>query len=170
MKNTIRVRKDGATKPTALQTKIKLSPEFKLPADAPHAACLAIFNREDGAMFRIPVSEKEFDDIWRQSIKPGALPLKEFIASAIREKISRGENWEADQAFEAAALKAIGLIDLLFSKLIADDPDCYNAALVNYNAEKTQIIRGIQEFVIEVKNGLTAGLCEDSKKGSEVAS
>lgn len=71
------------------KTKINVPPEFNLPADAPNAACLAIFNREDGAMFRILISEKEFDDLWRQSIQPGALTLPEFIAAAIREKVER---------------------------------------------------------------------------------
>lgn len=168
MKNTIRIHKNTATKSASVQSKshrnakrfyINPGAEFELPPDATHAACIAIFNRENGAMFKVPLSEKEFGDAWRQSIKPGALPLHQFIAVSVRDRLAHTEKWKAQQNFETAARKALSLLDLLFSKLVANDPDCLNASLPDYNAEKTEIICGIQELLFEVKVDLTAGLC-----------
>lgn len=74
MKNTVRARKNGATKRTAsqgqtIEVKSKFGPEFDLPKDAPHHACLAIFSREEqGLVSKIPLSEEEFNGLWRMTV------------------------------------------------------------------------------------------------------
>lgn len=134
------------------KTKINVPPEFNLPADAPNAACLAIFNREDGAMFRIPISEKEFEEIWKWSIRPGALPLKDFIAAAICEKFERlkaSSKRECD--LEGTINKAMGLIDLLQSRLIEQAGASVFPALPGFDAATSSGICGIQSIANEVK-------------------
>lgn len=149
--------------------KVTVPKEFKLPANAPHAACLAIFNREDGAMFKIPLTEKENGDLWGNLVPPCAPASKLMIAEAIRKMMAEREHYEADQAFEEAARKAICLLDLLLSKQIAEADTKLDHRSPRYDEERAQTICGLQDLVIPVIKELTAGICGPSKTGTEVA-
>lgn len=143
------------------KTIIHLGAEFKLPADAPNAACLAIYNREDRGMFRVPLSENEFEEIWKWSIRPGALPLKDFIAAAICEKFERlkaSSKRECD--LEGTINKAVGLIDLLQSRLIEQAGDSVFPALPGFDAATSAGICGINAIANGVKEELLEGAKE----------
>lgn len=151
------------------KTKIRLAPEFKMPADATHAACVCIYNREERMPHtKIPLSEREFAALWRKSIQPGALPLGEFIAAAIREKSDSAERWQVENDFEESARKAVCLIDLLVSKAIADADTKTDPSSRRYDVRTSQLVSGLQDLAHEVTTGLVAGLCGTSKAGTEV--
>lgn len=83
-------------------TKNPVKPEFTIRAGDKDSSCLCIYNREEQLPSRkIPLGEDEFYELWRRSIKPGALPLPDFIAAAIREKVAR----EAAPRFDKVELE-----------------------------------------------------------------
>lgn len=139
MKNTIRVRKNGATKRTASQPQNPVSKfqakcrraaanpkgrrnfpnlaEFVIPDNDCHPSCLAIVCRESGhALKKIPLSESEFHTLLlRNSCRDGG---SEFVAAAIREKL---KDWPSEVRLETPIQNAVALLDLLMSKICDKD-------------------------------------------------
>ena len=150
--------------------KSRFGREFDLVDGQTGALCLCVFNREDQKPYdRATLTDEEFTEIWRRSIQPGALPLKDFIAAALREKMASAERFDAEMALESALMEAIGLIDILVSKLIADADSKMFPSLPGYDFETCQTICGLQKLSFRVRDGLLAGLRSDSKQGKAVA-
>lgn len=133
------------------KTMKQFGPEFKLPTDAPNACCLAIVNREDGKMGKIPLSEIEFEGIWKMSIRHGALPLEEFIAEAIREKVER-EAVSAGHsvdflALENAAAANSALMELLFDHMQLEGAAGQSSSFGGRSRESGTLLLGVSRLI-----------------------
>ena len=181
MKNTKRVRRKPAIKSANSQSEIidaidaqdaldlanaaaTHEAEFKLPEEiSAHAACICIYNRTEKLPSRkVPISEDEFNVIWRKSILPGAQPLDQFIAAAIREKLARSEA-SLKQRMAILELKDcvesyVGLTTILAEK--TEDRGLMSLA----NNTTVKLLRDLTAVSDAFKSGATASV------GSEVAS
>jgi hypothetical protein len=104
MKNTIRVRRNGATSPANSQRKTAAGTkaEFEMPKIDTHPSCLAIYDRlGKGLVSKIPLAETEFENLLITANTPDARGHKpgteNLVADAIREKLAR----DSSQAFDA---------------------------------------------------------------------
>lgn len=95
MKNTVRVHKHSATKGPEIQPQTApaqpqapIEDQFRLPQDAPHHACLVIFDREhQQPVTKVPLTEDEFHRFWAAALQESSLTKKypaEAFADAIR--------------------------------------------------------------------------------------
>jgi hypothetical protein len=175
MKNTIRVRKNSASKSTASQvqtaaTKPNLGPAFQLPNDASHACCLAVVNRDEQALAsKVPLSETEFAELWETGVKKlMRLPAKDtadmtpahYLARCLRQSLQlpalRNE-------LESAKMQNLALHHLISDAMSHQDREGsgygeeIKAGIVSLIHETTERIEKVYNTLDKIVSGEKAG-------------
>ena len=128
MKNTARVPVQPSATGAASQTETPVQPadntgakvpdSLNLPPDA-HPSCLAYYDRKDKvAVSHVPLSEEENIDVMVNAHKAG-LSNGEFVANAIRERLSRERCgfWDALSELEQTVYQSNALMQLLSDQM-----------------------------------------------------
>ena len=174
MKNTIRVRKNPSASRRGLQQKTgdksggavphggtKLAHEgFELPPDAPHHACLCIFDKDyQEPANKVPLTETEFAHLMQLGVS-GPVRSGDIIAAAVREKLSPNpEIIRALSENEHASMASNALLTLLVERQrYTGQRTDYQAALSLAVEPSTQIAEGLHQLSLAVQQRLTASM------------
>ena len=167
MKNTIRVRKNPSASRRGLQQKTgdksggaiphggtKPAHEgFELPPDAPHHACLCIFDRDyQEPANKVPLTETEFAHLMQLGVS-GPVRSGDIIAAAVREKLSPNpEIIRALSENEHASMASNALLTLLVERTD------YQASLSLAVESSTEFAEGLHQLSLAVQQRLTASM------------
>jgi hypothetical protein len=151
---TNRIHRNGATKPAPSQRKIRFGAEFKLPKDALHNACLCVFDRKRQELVqKIPLTEKEFADVWKLQYKNGRPDIgsfaKDLIAEVLRSKLCESETFSSLSELEVAKNLSLALMQLMVDSetthLMEGDLPHSERSLVN--AGVAQLVQQASEYL-----------------------
>ena len=156
MKNTTtnRIHKNGTAKSATPQRKIRIGAEFKLPKDATHDACLCVFDRKRREpVYKIPLTEKELDDLWKLRFQNGVPDIgshtKDLIAEAVRAKLREPETFDSLTEMEVAKNQALALMQLMLDSetnhMMEGDLPHSERSLVNAGVD--QLVQHVTEWL-----------------------
>jgi hypothetical protein len=165
MKTTIRVRKNAATKPAAVQTKTS-----RRRVAAPESVRILFADEDSGkieADFEIP---KSFHTAMERDAKAQGISLKQWIETAVRNKIEnalsdpsqsshqnrRGVVGLLDE-FDGARAQSAALHHLLFDALSAKDEGVYGEKIKHGIAELIRSTNNRMERVLESVESFVRG-------------